>query len=399
MKGPLLLMLCLPGLAEELVHDPSRITTVGQYECVWWSGRGGAELKMAWRQSESEVWTEGPPIDIDPAWVIEEYGDADGECDAPGVLDAYIYYTVFDEGDYPGGIQDGIGLMRRAGAAPPFAYEDLGVVIRSYGESDHPRAMDPSPVLAPDGAMWMTFGSYAGGIYLVQLNPETGLMQDFPDHVWCNNPEIPHWQIHPERFRKLAAHPGFDGGDPIVNEAEASFLYCHPTNGWWYLFMNWGACCDGADSTYEIRVGRSATLAGPYLDRDGVDLLDGGGTLVLDQAGEILGNPRFIGPGHAGLWVDPSGRHHFTFHYYDGADNGTSKLGEILMTFPDGWPEPWLTDCPSDVNGDQLVGVDDVLAVLAAFGTDDPTGDINADGVADVNDILQVVGDFGQPCP
>ena len=76
MKGPLLLMLCLPGLAEELVHDPSRITTVGQYECVWWSGRGGAELKMAWRQSESEAWTDGPPIDI----------NADGVADVNDIL-------------------------------------------------------------------------------------------------------------------------------------------------------------------------------------------------------------------------------------------------------------------------------------------------------------------------
>jgi hypothetical protein len=52
--------------------------------------------------------------------------------------------------------------------------------------------------------------------------------------------------------------------------------------------------------------------------------------------------------------------------------------------------------CPADLNGDGTVNVDDLLAVVAEYGT--AGGDVNGDGIGDVDDILIVLGAFGSDC-
>ena len=117
-----------------------------------------------------------------------------------------------------------------------------------------------------DGNLWMSFGSFWGGIKLIQLDPATGkrIAPDSPVHALAHYDSI-----------------------------EAPFIYHH--NGVYYLFLNWGMCCRGLNSTYNMRVGRSPKITGPYLDKEDKDMLEGGGTLLLDTDGP------FIGPGHAGI--------------------------------------------------------------------------------------------------
>ena len=111
---------------------------------------------------------------------------------------------------------------------------------------------------------------------------------------------------------------------------EAACLY--QRGGYYYLFVNFGGCCSGVDSTYNIRVGRSPTVTGPYRDRNGVNLVNGGGTMVLESTA------RFIGPGHAGILND-NGTNWFTYHYYDAKNNGTATVGmSRLYWTDDGWP-------------------------------------------------------------
>ena len=74
---------------------------------------------------------------------------------------------------------------------------------------------------------------------------------------------------------------------------EASFIY--KKGQYYYLFVNWFGCCNGIDSTYEIHMGRSLHVNGPYVDKNGIDMREGGGSLLLQEEG------RFIGPGHAGI--------------------------------------------------------------------------------------------------
>src|SRR5208282_3538397 len=101
---------------------------------------------------------------------------------------------------------------------------------------------------------------------------------------------------------------------------------------YYYLFLNFGGCCAGVNSTYNIRVGRSTSVTGPYLDRDGVNMVNGGGTMLLESTG------RYIGPGHAAIMND-NGTNWFTYHYYDGKNNGTATVGmnRIFWTV-DNWP-------------------------------------------------------------
>jgi arabinan endo-1,5-alpha-L-arabinosidase len=103
--------------------------------------------------------------------------------------------------------------------------------------------------------------------------------------------------------------------------------------GKYYLFVNWGRCCRGVNSTYNIRVGRSERITGPYKDMNGADLMADGGTLVLETVGP------FIGPGHAGI-LSERGTNWFSCHFYDGTRNGTPTLALLpLLWLENGWPE------------------------------------------------------------
>jgi arabinan endo-1,5-alpha-L-arabinosidase len=100
-------------------------------------------------------------------------------------------------------------------------------------------------------------------------------------------------------------------------------------NGFYYLFVSTGVCCQGVNSTYQIRVGRATSITGPYLDKAGTDLRSGGGTLFDG------GNARWIGPGGQDLY----GTGVLVRHAYDANDNGNAKLLiNTLSWTSDGWP-------------------------------------------------------------
>jgi hypothetical protein len=141
---------------------------------------------------------------------------------------------------------------------------------------------------------------------LIELNPTTG------KRVPANSPVY-----------SLATHPP-------STAIEGSCLIQH--GDYFYLFVNWDTCCSGIDSTYNIHVGRSTSATGPYLDRNGLNMAFGGGTMFLESSG------RYIGPGHAGVMVEGE-TNWLTFHYYDGNANGASKLalGRLQWTSDD-WP-------------------------------------------------------------
>ena len=88
----------------------------------------------------------------------------------------------------------------------------------------------------------------------------------------------------------------------------------------------------GAASTYEISVGRSRTITGPYRDRNGRLMTHGGGTLVLRGAGTVKG------PGSNGVLAN-DGQDWIVYHYYDAANGGIAKLGiQPLDWTTSGWP-------------------------------------------------------------
>ena len=98
-------------------------------------------------------------------------------------------------------------------------------------------------------------------------------------------------------------------------------------DGRFYLFVSFDQCCKGVASTYNIRVGRADRIEGPYRDRDGKDMAEGGGSLMLATTG------RFIGPGGQEA-VKTSRGDWLAFHYYDGDDAGAANFSSPLSIGP-----------------------------------------------------------------
>jgi arabinan endo-1,5-alpha-L-arabinosidase len=96
--------------------------------------------------------------------------------------------------------------------------------------------------------------------------------------------------------------------------------------------MSWDRCCQGVDSTYNIRVARSANVTGPYTDKAGVAATQGGGTLL------VQGDARWKGPGHNAILFRGSTAYN-VYHSYDANANGrvTLRIAEIAWD-SDGWP-------------------------------------------------------------
>ncbi|MEO7273592.1 MAG: family 43 glycosylhydrolase [Vicinamibacterales bacterium] len=187
-------------------------------------------------------------------------------------------------------------------SSPDYTWVDGGPIVWSDGVEDS-NAIDPGVFRDPNnGTLWLTYGSYFGYIRLVELNLKTGK------------------RMSPER--------------PAVNVAinsEASIMIFH--DGWYYLLVTHGSCCAGANSSYNIRMGRAKRVTGPFLDNMGVDMIKGGGKLFLGSS------DRFVGPGHFGLLDLGDGVQKFSCHYEADLDRGGVSVLDIRpLLWRDGWP-------------------------------------------------------------
>ncbi|WP_277207194.1 RICIN domain-containing protein [Isoptericola croceus] len=175
-----------------------------------------------------------------------------------------------------------------------------GLVIESNSANNF-NAIDPALVVDEQGAWWMSFGSHWSGIKMIRLDPSTGMRSG-------------------TAFHSLASR----GGDAV----EAPTI--HRANGYYYLYTSFDKCCEGTDSTYRIMVGRSTSVTGPYVDRAGVPLMNGGGTEILASHGSIHG------PGHQTVFSDTDADV-LMYHHYTGPNS--SVLGINLLGYDGaGWP-------------------------------------------------------------
>ena len=186
---------------------------------------------------------------------------------------------------------------------PRYKWTDRGLVVNSV-KGENLNAIDPGVLQAPDNTLWLTYGSYIGNVQLVQLDPRTGLRiaKDSPTYI-------------------------------LSSESEASDIIYH--DGFYYLFVNRGSCCRKKDSNYTIRMGRSRSVTGPYLDPWGEDMAHGGGALFLASHANL------IGPGHFGLLIE-DGIEKFSSHYEADLNNGGTSVLDIqpLLWRQNGWPAP-----------------------------------------------------------
>lgn len=197
-------------------------------------------------------------------------------------------------------------------ASPDYAWEDQGIVLRS-NVGDLWNAIDANLVFDDEGNPWLAWGSFWNGLYIRRIDAATGFFDEA-------NPDVVH----------IASRRTPPDDSTAV---EAPFIV--KRGDWYYLFVTFGQCCRGAESTYTVRVGRSAEVTGPYIDRDGVPMLESGGTRILEPY------DRWAGPGHIGMLIDGE-TYWIVYHAYDIRGNGTPNLRiERVQWDEDDWP--WLT--------------------------------------------------------
>ena len=186
-----------------------------------------------------------------------------------------------------------------------------------YNVDDYPNAIDPSVFYDADGRMWMVYGSWSGGIYLLELDPQTGL--------------VIHPQADPDN--NVDAYYGkrlLGGGHKSI---EGPYILYDETSGYYYLFVSWDYCCRGSKSNYRVAVGRSKKVAGPYRDRNGKDMRQGGGTIVIEGDKQ-----EFEAAGHCSAYSFADGDW-FVCHGYCIPKNGVPLLIQKKITWTaDGWP-------------------------------------------------------------
>lgn len=283
------------------IHDPSTVVKCNGRYYIFGTGRG----IMSKSSVDKNYWVAGPRVFTNPpSWTSNAVPGFTGHFWAPDVIYFnglyHLYYAVSTWGRQV----SAIGLATNPtldSTDPAYLWTDRGPVIQSTNGLAY-NCIDPSFTFDTASNLWMSFGSYWTGIYLAQLDATIGLL--------TTNHSLTHLAYN--------------------SSIEASYLYHH--GNYYYLFVNWGRCCAGVKSTYNIRVGRSSSITGPYYDRAGTDMISGGGTLFLGTTG------KFIGPGQIGILND-NGSLYFSCHYYDGEADGTPTLDlQPLSWTPDGWP-------------------------------------------------------------
>ena len=283
-------------------HDPSTIVRDGTNYWMFCTGKG----VFVRRSTDLVSWTAAPSVFTNlPKAVTEFMPEHRGWLWAPDVIRVknrwLLYYSISEFGKNT----SAIALATNATLDPDasnFGWHDEGIVVTSARSNDF-NAIDPAAFLDDDGRLWLAFGSFWSGIQLIELDPATG------KRIATNSP-----------MHQLAWNQSIEAASIIKHGGE------------YFLFVNWGICCRGTNSTYEIRVGRSKQIGGPYVDDQGNDLQTGGGKEFMATQG------RFIGPGHASVFRQ--GTNEFvSFHFYDAKRRGASTLGVRKLHWnAQGWP-------------------------------------------------------------
>ncbi len=286
------------------VHDPSPIIKCGDQYWVFYTGRG----IPSYHSKDLVKWERGPSAFTNaPAWVAQTIPQNRWMYYwAPDVIHLGDRYLLFYAVSVFGKNTSAIGLATNPTLDPNdtnFHWTDQGIVVQSVKEDTY-NTIDPAASLDTKGNLWLAFGSFWSGIKLIQLDSKTG--------------------------KRIT--PGSPMYSLAFNDSiEASYIHHH--DNYYYLFVNWGRCCRGTNSTYEIRVGRSARITGPYFDKDGMDMLNGGGSAFLASQGP------FIGPGQSGI-LSENGADWFSCHFYDGSRRGVATFAILPLGWDtNGWPQ------------------------------------------------------------
>ena len=268
------------------IHDPSTIMECDGKYYTFGTGGGGLISEDGWN------WFSG---------AVRPGGGA--APDAIKIGDRYLVAYSATGGGLGGGHAGRVLTMWNKTLdpnSPDFEYTEAIEVAASLNDEDCD-AIDAGLFMDPQtGRLYCTYGTYFGFIRMVELDPKTG-----------------------------AKVEGTVDPDIAIDCEATTMIY---RNGWYYLLGTHGTCCDGANSTYNIVVGRARSVYGPFLDNMGRDMVAGGGKMVVD------GEDRQFGAGHFGRYIEDEGVEKMSFHWEADLDRSARS---VLAIRPIVWVNDW----------------------------------------------------------
>lgn len=353
--------------SDPIAHDPTMVKE-GAYHYVIITGdaqRPGTYLPIK-RSKDLVHWDEvGSVFTQLPSWVIQELGTTPADAWAPDLARVGGKWALYYAASRFGTQNSVIGLATTPTldpASPDYHWTDEGMVLRSTPGVDDFNAIDPEFVADVDGSAWLAFGSFWGGIKMRRLDPATGKLS-----------------TSDTALRSLSSRvaPDAEEGPSIVRHG-----------GYYYLFLSYDFCCRGVEADYRMVVGRATSVTGPYVDRSGVPLANGGGTEVL------RGYNEFIGTGGGDVVSTPRATY-LVNHYYDATDGGAPRLNVRPVSWRNNWPT-----VGDPLNPSRSVGHGDAYMRLVERTTGRPVVDVGC-GYEGANLALgedNAAGNAADPC-
>jgi len=272
-----------------------------------------------------------------------------------------------------------IWLSTASGSPPNYSWDAEGTIL-SHEPGEDPWVIDAHLYYDDDtGRLWMIWGG--GDFYVCEMDPSDGQL--------INHPSSVEFDDHPEYHTKVAS---FNGDEWSGNEwFEGAALY--KRNGYWYCFGSYGHL----RTHYTIRVGRGTSPTGPFYDKDGVNMLSEGNTLILGHDG---GQEC---PGHPHVWEE-NGTFYMGYDYRDEyTGSNIDRFGIRRLYWVDDWPVVAYTPIEVTFNADdypaaigQKLGIsvrnvgsssDAAFDYVSLTYTAPPTPDIDDDGDVDFDDF------------
>lgn len=302
-----------------MVHDPVMAFEDSTYY-IFATGMGIQQMTS----NDRKNWTvlPEPAMSVIPQWAMDSVPGFRIHVWAPDVINYHGKWWLAYSCSTFGRNGSAIGLLSKRSLSFP-VWDDEGCIITSREGRDNWNAIDPN--FAIDEATdtpWMVWGSFWDGIQIARL--------DTTMHIAKGEQPRTIARRYDPNFKPTEQNPTsrFAG----TNAIEAPFIFKH--GGYYYLFVSWDYCCRGAQSNYRVAVGRSKTINGPYLDRNGKDMVNGGGTLFLEGD-----KKEWEAAGHCAAYTF-DGEDIFICHGYSATRNGVAMLIQRPISWTaDDWPE------------------------------------------------------------
>ena len=313
--------------ATPMVHDPV-MAKDGDTYFLYATGMGIQQMTSKDRQT----WTvlPQPVMSVIPGWTTDSVPGFGSHVWAPDVIQWHGKWWMAYSCSTFGKNGSAIGLLSTRSLHGGI-WKDEGCIVTSHERrkdsdgnptGDNWNAIDPNFVIdTATDTPWLVWGSFWDGIQLARLDSTMHIAQGEKPRTIARRYDPDYKPTEPNPTSRFAG----------TNAIEAPFIFKH--GDYYYLFVSWDYCCRGAKSNYRVAVGRSKTVTGPYLDRNGKDMAKGGGTLFLEGD-----KKEWEAAGHCAAYTFDN-EDIFICHGYSATQNGAALLIQRPISWTaDQWP-------------------------------------------------------------